>query len=1071
MKTVITVSAIFVCLFISFEPSEATTLLVDPIGGPYTAIQLALNAASSGDTVLVVPGTYSGTDNINLDFGGEDIVLLSESGADTTIIDAENAGGAVWFHTGETGAAVMDGFTITRAPIGSPIRIEGGASPTIRNCVIRNNDVTSNSGGGVFIHSSSPTFNHCIIAENSNTNHAGGVFVRGGSPNFIGCAIIGNVTDGRGGGCWVDSLASLSLEGCTITGNRANESQSGFDGGGMIFTGAAIANVNLSILWGNRGDQGDDLIVAGPSSISFSCSVVDSSGTAGAGSITYEQGNTFEDPHFCLPAYCRDYPWQDGHYTLAVNSPCLPANNTCEQLIGAFHQGCDSVTVWTGAAGNTDWDNPLNWSTGRVPGSADHVQLTRGNVELSTAANIGLLTQCPESSESDTLIFTTDCLLAIYCWSLDKRACPEKSVFSGFVDSDTVDTYTAEKRTGVITLENEGLISSSGEFNICDLTLTGPGTWTNQGRVTFGGNCLSLVETSFINESGTLDSSFAKEKKAPLPRGVFLRNGTANFTGSFTNRGQLTVKLGATLEVNGAMANQPDGILTLVGDIGGTGTVTNLGLIEKEGPVTSSVSASLINDRRPGPSLVGNLQVMNGSLEITGALTNSGEVTVAAGGTLDFDGGVDNLASGVLILRGELSGTGTLANFGLLKRMGPGTSSVTPLIHNRFDTSNGKKGLTLVTMGTLSVADFTNSGRLIIPAGSTFIATSSFTNLFHGEITGSGTFDVSAAVFTNFGSIGPGTSAGALDFIGDFVTSPTSAIVIELAGTDPGLQYDQLNITGTASYGGAMHVRLENGFMPDPGDTFHVITVNEPLPKATGDIFDSGFDCLSGIQLVSGLYLDPVELPDGFLLVAKDSLITNSFPVAMADTFATAPNNPVTLMPLANDMDPDGDDLNLANLLTTTTLGTAFVDSGSTTVSYLPPPNYIGSDSLVYQVTDCNGAVDAAVILVEISGPSEVTGDGTIPVGYRLYPNAPNPFNPTTRIRFDLPEPTDARLVVYDLRGRRVRMLADGYHSAGIFDKNWQGRDDRNRPVAAGIYFARLETPRFTEIRKMVLVR
>jgi hypothetical protein len=552
---------------------------------------------------------------------------------------------------------------------------------------------------------------------------------------------------------------------------------------------------------------------------------------------------------------------------------------------------------------------------------------------------------------------------------------------------------------------------------------------------------------------------------------VFLTGGTANFTGSFTNKGQLTVMVGTTLQVNGTLDNQLAGVLTLTGDIGGTGTVTNLGLIAKEGPVTSSIAASLVNDRRPGPFLAGDLQVLNGTLDITGSLTNSGDISVAAGGSLNFDGAIDNLAQGVLILTGDLGGTGTLANLGLLRRTGPGTSTVSPLIHNRFNAATGTKSITRVAMGTLDVADFTNSGRLIIPAGKTFVATNSFTNLFHGEITGSGTFDVSAALFTNYGSIIPGTSVGALDFIGDFVTSPSSALRIELADTEPGTQYDQLNITGSAAYSGAMHVRLIGGFIPTAGDTFHVITVNETLPSATGDVFHPGFDCISGIQLASGLYLEPVELLDGFLLVAKDTLVTNTPPVALDDTFAVAPNNPTTLTPLANDLDPDWDDLSLVNLVIDNTLGTAFVDSGSTTVSYLPPTNYVGSDSLVYVVTDCKGAVDVEVIWIEISGPSGVTENGPVPAGYRLYPNAPNPFNPTTRIRFDLPAPTDARLVVYDLRGRRVRVLANGYHLAGSFTKDWHGRDDRGQAVAAGVYFARLETPRFTRIHKMVLVR
>jgi hypothetical protein len=88
-----------------------------------------------------------------------------------------------------------------------------------------------------------------------------------------------------------------------------------------------------------------------------------------------------------------------------------------------------------------------------------------------------------------------------------------------------------------------------------------------------------------------------------------------------------------------------------------------------------------------------------------------------------------------------------------------------------------------------------------------------------------------------------------------------------------------------------------------------------------------------------------------------------------------------------------------------------------------------------------------------------------------LLQNVPNPFNPTTTIRFDLAAPADIRLDIYSVRGARIRTLATGAHSAGSHAVAWDGRNDRGAQVASGVYFYRLVAGRFAETRKMVLLK
>ncbi len=88
-----------------------------------------------------------------------------------------------------------------------------------------------------------------------------------------------------------------------------------------------------------------------------------------------------------------------------------------------------------------------------------------------------------------------------------------------------------------------------------------------------------------------------------------------------------------------------------------------------------------------------------------------------------------------------------------------------------------------------------------------------------------------------------------------------------------------------------------------------------------------------------------------------------------------------------------------------------------------------------------------------------------------LEPNWPNPFNPRTEIAFSVPCSQFVRLGVYDARGRYVATLLHGTVIAGRHQVAWDGDDEQGRPVASGVYFAKLQAKDHVGIRKLVLVR
>ncbi|HPU85958.1 MAG TPA: FlgD immunoglobulin-like domain containing protein [Candidatus Latescibacteria bacterium] len=119
--------------------------------------------------------------------------------------------------------------------------------------------------------------------------------------------------------------------------------------------------------------------------------------------------------------------------------------------------------------------------------------------------------------------------------------------------------------------------------------------------------------------------------------------------------------------------------------------------------------------------------------------------------------------------------------------------------------------------------------------------------------------------------------------------------------------------------------------------------------------------------------------------------------------------------------------------------------------------------------TDSDGSrVDMGAL--STSGPVAVNAPVT-PPRFALHANAPNPFNPATTIRFDLPADGFVTLAVYDISGRLVRTLAEGNTGAGVHGVVWDGRDGNGRDVASGVYLVRLAAPQGVLTGRMTLLR
>jgi hypothetical protein len=306
-------------------------------------VQAAIDASTSGDVVLLSPGTYRGAGNRDIELRGRDLTVKSRMGLGETIIDCEWLGRGFYVHEWETRAARIEGLTILHgyAAPGWPGSSQGGgifcglSSPTIVDCRIV--ECQASDGGGLSLDPFDGVVDGCVISG-CMAERGGGIWFGWGEAEIRNCVITGNGA-GLGAGVCFGGPGSNRLIGCTVAANLC-----GANGGGIYAMNPLL--LERCIVWGNCSMFGADEIRCGDADIR--CSDIDQTGVQANGTITYDEDCVYTDPMFCLPAACG---WHnEGDWSLDAASICLPQGNPCGELIGALGQGCGvtpaAVTTW-----------------------------------------------------------------------------------------------------------------------------------------------------------------------------------------------------------------------------------------------------------------------------------------------------------------------------------------------------------------------------------------------------------------------------------------------------------------------------------------------------------------------------------------------------------------------------------------------------------------------------------------------------------------------------------------------------------------------------------------------------
>lgn len=401
-----TVATSRICLLVGFSialiasDSLARTWTVLPDGsGDASTIQAAVDSAQAGDIVELVDGVFTGHGNRDVDFHGKAITVRSASD-DPEACTIECQGSFADPHRGfifqsrEESDSILRGVTITHgstqetcpgchgggiyctknssptienctlrenvaSTAGGGLYSDGGCSPTITACNFIDNTATSltssaggmacndgfdgtvadcvfsgnsaGSGGGLKCNENSPTFLRCLFTGNRSTAEGGAASCQYGSPAFIDCVFTENSCEAFGGALFFVMSDSPVVRGCTLFDN------SGWLGAGIDIWETTISIENTIIAF---NDEGTAIFCEGGDVATLTCcDLYGNQDGDWVGCIADQggiNGNLSSDPLFCDPPR--------GDLSLDASSVCLPENNECALLIGAYGQGCGPVS-------------------------------------------------------------------------------------------------------------------------------------------------------------------------------------------------------------------------------------------------------------------------------------------------------------------------------------------------------------------------------------------------------------------------------------------------------------------------------------------------------------------------------------------------------------------------------------------------------------------------------------------------------------------------------------------------------------------------------------------------------
>lgn len=397
---------------------SATILVPDD----YASIQEAIDAAVSGDTIIVRPGIYVE----NIDFLSKILTVKSSCGAAVTVIDGNQSGSVVHFSAGHGADTVLDGFTIRNGKnyIGGGVDCHGG--PTIRyniikdnvadgfiisdglgggiycagDAVIKGNSIVGNvtqiatgnlvAGGGICVAYGgfSPIIEGNLVMDNKalwgDYGYGGGIYAGDGdSLRIINNIIVGNEARDYGGGICLSSPGTFIVENNTIYGNSADY------GGGVMIGGSMKASMVNTVLWGNSAKSGQQVYLSSDCVLDISYSDV-MGGMTGVHKSSTAQLN-WGDGMIELHPMFADI--KEGDFHLTYHSPCRDTGDNFKVTVDEDFEGDPRIAHSTVDMGADEFYTHLYITGDAAPGGTIEGKLVGlpGTTPVGLFVGTGLL--------------------------------------------------------------------------------------------------------------------------------------------------------------------------------------------------------------------------------------------------------------------------------------------------------------------------------------------------------------------------------------------------------------------------------------------------------------------------------------------------------------------------------------------------------------------------------------------------------------------------------------------------------------------------------------------------------
>ena len=507
-------------------------------------------------------------------------------------------------------------------------------------------------------------------------------------------------------------------------------------------------------------------------------------------------------------------------------------------LTGQPTQVVEAATDCTWLGVSSDWNDTNNWSCGHSPQTGDNISIPDADFDPITALNI----------DANTISIDAGAVLTVNATQYS----PTFWCSSTFVNNGEI----------VINGQNPG---SNG------LAINSP-SFSNDGTVTINAGFLNLIRGgthsgSFVGEEGTAlvfssdwpsqTYNFSAESIVSVPIILVNSNGnTLNFYGEFSpgflsiESGYMTIFSSATLnlytndilmpaEVNvygtlNVAATSPVDIPTL--KVGPGGFLENSGTLNITAGFDLLSTANLTG--------VGDINISNtassvifrgGSISGKTLINNATADWISGNVTLSSDAVFENRGTFNANATTTMTGTATedFINNGILTKK---TAETTTTMNIPF-TNNGTVE---VIEGSLVFQQGLENGEDVVLdlGGGTLNPGETLTIDSGDSLVGSGTL---SANLTNSGTVSPGNSPGTITIDGDYTQEASGTLAIEIGGTTPDTEHDQLVVTGAATLGGTLDVTLIDEFSPQVGDTFTIMTYG----SVSGDFASASLPALN----------------------------------------------------------------------------------------------------------------------------------------------------------------------------------------------------------------------------------